>query len=121
VRKKPLQIGKSTWTILERWHAFFKCSFSVDRRDDGPFRANASLETKHNNPKFVAVLKEGKNTENRDLPLLVYRDAFILPEDKNKAAGMILKVFLEHHWGNTWRHKATGNFPCGFVVIISSN
>jgi hypothetical protein len=35
----------------------FKCSFSKGGRDDGPCRANASLETKHNNPIICSSLK----------------------------------------------------------------
>ena len=49
------------------------------------------------------VLKPNGNFPNNQLPVLIYKHALNLPEQKNKAAKMAQQIFSENDWGNTWR------------------
>src|SRR5438477_87320 len=42
---------------------------------------------------------------NSRLPVLIYRNAVDLPDQKNKSATIIQKIFLQNDWSNTWRNS----------------
>jgi uncharacterized protein YjlB len=50
------------------------------------------------------VLKRNKSFPNSHYPVLIYRKAIALPFQKNKAAGIIQKIFAGNSWGNSWRN-----------------
>ncbi len=57
------------------------------------------------NPDIITrQLKQNKFFPNSELPLLIYKTALILPDQKNKAADIVQKTFLRNNWGNTWRN-----------------
>lgn len=57
------------------------------------------------NPHIIdRIFGKNKFFPNNDLPLLIYQNAFILPDQKNKAAEIVQKIFLRNDWGNTWRN-----------------
>jgi len=50
------------------------------------------------------ALKQNAKVPNSKLPVLVYREVFILPKQKNKSAEIIQKTFLKNGWSNSWRN-----------------
>src|SRR3954469_24841430 len=50
------------------------------------------------------ILKRNKNFPNSKLPVLIYRKALSLPEQKNKAANIAQKLLIRNGWSNTWRN-----------------
>jgi uncharacterized protein YjlB len=50
------------------------------------------------------VLKRNKNFPNSKLPVLIYRKAITLPEQKNAAAIIAQKTFIHNGWSNSWRN-----------------
>lgn len=57
------------------------------------------------NPDIITrLLKQNKFFPNSKLPLLIYKTALNLPDQKNKAADIVQKTFLRNNWGNTWRN-----------------
>jgi uncharacterized protein YjlB len=49
------------------------------------------------------VLKPNKGFPNNKLPVLIYRNAIQLPEQKNRAANIAQKLFIRNGWSNSWR------------------
>jgi uncharacterized protein YjlB len=49
---------------------------------------------------------EGVFPNNANLPLLIYRDAVVLPE--RQAAAFFEAVFAAHQWGSAWRNGIYG-------------
>lgn len=49
-------------------------------------------------------MKKNKLFPNSELPLIIYKDAIILPDQKNKSAEIVQSLFLRNNWGNTWRN-----------------
>ena len=49
-------------------------------------------------------LKRNKNFPNSTLPVLIYKKVLILPDQKNKAAEIIQKIFAKNSWSNAWRN-----------------
>jgi uncharacterized protein YjlB len=57
------------------------------------------------NPDIMTVnLRPNKNFPNSALPVLIYKNACLLPEQKNKAAEIIRGVFLKNSWSNSWKN-----------------
>lgn len=55
------------------------------------------------NPHILQIrLKRNKNFPNSRLPVLIYKEAFILPHQKKKAAEIIQKIFSRNGWRNSW-------------------
>ncbi len=50
------------------------------------------------------VLKRNKNFPNSRLPVIIYQEALVLPSQKNKASGIIQKIFAGNGWSNSWRN-----------------
>lgn len=48
------------------------------------------------------VIKLNKNFPNSELPLLIYKDAFYLGKQKNKAVQSLQTIFNKNNWKNTW-------------------
>ena len=49
-------------------------------------------------------LKENKNFPNSPLPVLIYKKAINLPDQKNHAADIIQQTLLHNGWKNSWRN-----------------
>src|SRR5436190_8019136 len=49
-------------------------------------------------------LKRYKNFPNNHLPVLIYRKAIDLPDQKNKSTEIIRKIFAKNGWRNSWRN-----------------
>lgn len=57
------------------------------------------------NPHIVSLLlKRNGYFPNSALPVLVYRQVLQLPDQRNRAAGIVQKLVLSHGWANTWRN-----------------
>ncbi len=57
------------------------------------------------NPHLISFsLKRNKNFPNNHLPVLIYKGCFLLPNQKNKAADIVQKIFISHGWSNSWRN-----------------
>jgi len=63
------------------------------------------VERINTNPHILHFsLKRNENFPNSTIPVLIYRDVFILPDQKNKASGIIQKIFSRNGWSNSWRN-----------------
>lgn len=49
-------------------------------------------------------LKLNKNFPNSHLPVLIYKPAFILPEQKKRAVTIIQEIFAKNGWSNSWKN-----------------
>jgi uncharacterized protein YjlB len=49
-------------------------------------------------------LKRRKYFPNNSLPVLVYKQVFNLPHQKNKASDIAQQTFLRNSWSNSWRN-----------------
>jgi len=57
------------------------------------------------NPDILTVnLRSNKNFPNSLLPVIIYKQACLLPQQKNKAAEIIRGVFLKNSWANSWKN-----------------
>lgn len=57
------------------------------------------------NPEIITIsCSRNKYFPNNRLPVLLYRNAIDLPDQKNKAAAILQKIFLNHGWSNTWKN-----------------
>jgi uncharacterized protein YjlB len=57
------------------------------------------------NPVIVDIsLRSNKNFPNSILPVIIYKNACVLPEQKNKAVEIIRQVFLKNSWSNSWKN-----------------
>jgi uncharacterized protein YjlB len=64
-----------------------------------------SQERINENPHIISfVRKRNKYFPNSTLPVLIYKDSFHLPRQKNKAAMIIQSVFIRNGWSNSWRN-----------------
>ena len=48
------------------------------------------------------IFKTNKNFPNSRLPLLIYKKACLLGKQRNKAAGILQKLFNKNNWKNSW-------------------
>src|SRR4051812_26188737 len=63
------------------------------------------MERANTNPHISSfVLKRNGNFPNSKLPVLIYRKALLLPDQKNKAATISQKLFSRNGWSNSWRN-----------------
>jgi uncharacterized protein YjlB len=46
--------------------------------------------------------KSNKNFPNSELPLLIYKKACVLGQQKNKCAQLLQTIFHKNNWKNTW-------------------
>jgi uncharacterized protein YjlB len=57
------------------------------------------------NPRIVAIeLHQHKNFPNSKFPVLIYKNACLLPQQKNKAAEILRHIFLKNSWSNSWKN-----------------
>jgi uncharacterized protein YjlB len=57
------------------------------------------------NPHIVEIkLKRNKFFPNNSLPVIIYREAFSIPDQKNKAAVIVEKIFARNGWSNSWKN-----------------
>lgn len=57
------------------------------------------------NPHIIHIkLKRNKYFPNSKYPVLIYKEAFKLPKQKNKASEIIQTIFIQNGWSNTWRN-----------------
>ena len=62
-------------------------------------------ERVNTNPGIVNLKIPGnKNFPNSSLPVLLYKNALVLPHQKNKAAEITQQVFIRNGWSNSWRN-----------------
>jgi len=50
------------------------------------------------------ILKPNGNFPNNNLPVLIYKKAFLFSENKNEAASTAEEVFRKNNWGNNWQN-----------------
>ncbi len=63
------------------------------------------MKRQNTNPEITSkTIGRNKFFPNSRLPLIIYRSALNLPEQRNKAAEIVQKIFLRNNWGNTWRN-----------------
>lgn len=74
------------------------------------------------------ALKRNKDFPNSKLPVLIYRNALELPEQKNRAATIAQKLFIQNGWSNSWRngiydfhHYHSLTHECMAVCMGSAN
>lgn len=48
------------------------------------------------------IFKPNKDFPNSKLPLLIYKQVFLLGKQKNKAARSLQKIFHKNNWKNSW-------------------
>lgn len=57
------------------------------------------------NPHIISfVLTANKNFPNNHLPVVIYKECIRLPAQRNKAATIMQKTFINHGWSNSWRN-----------------
>jgi uncharacterized protein YjlB len=62
-------------------------------------------ERANTNPHISSfILKRKGYFPNSKLPVLIYRKGIRLPDQKNKAATIVQKLFIRHGWSNSWRN-----------------
>lgn len=63
------------------------------------------IERINTNPHIIHIeLKRNKHFPNSKHPVLIYKEAFTLPKQKNKASEIIQTIFIRNGWSNTWRN-----------------
>jgi uncharacterized protein YjlB len=59
----------------------------------------------NSNPHILhIILKRNKFFPNSRQPVLVYKGALLLPQQKNKASEIAQKIFARNGWSNSWRN-----------------
>lgn len=66
---------------------FTGCSVLVEGKGNSLFKADTSLQTKHNNPSFVALLLVRKTTENGGKNHNDLKDLILLNEGRLRTTG----------------------------------
>ena len=62
-------------------------------------------ERVHTNPHILHfILKQNKKIPNSKLPVLIYKAALGLPNQKNKSSEIVQKIFARNGWSNSWRN-----------------
>ena len=57
------------------------------------------------NPHIESIkLKRKKYFPNNSLPVLIFREAVLLPSQKNKAALIVEKILARNGWSNSWKN-----------------
>lgn len=74
------------------------------------------------------VLARNAYFPNSSLPVLIYKNVIELPQQKNKAATIVQKLFLSRGWSNSWRngiydfhHYHSNTHECMAVCAGSAN
>ena len=63
------------------------------------------MERINTNPHILDIrLKRNKNFPNSTLPVIIYKNAFDLPHQKNKSALIVEKIFARNGWSNSWKN-----------------
>jgi uncharacterized protein YjlB len=63
------------------------------------------MERINMNPNIVHVkIRGNKDFPNNSLPVLLYKNALMLPHQKNKAAEIAQQIFFRNGWSNSWRN-----------------
>lgn len=63
------------------------------------------MQRTNTNPHITKfTLKRNRDFPNSKLPVLIYRDALLLPEQKNRSATIAQKLFISNGWSNSWRN-----------------
>lgn len=87
------------------------------------------MERANTNPHILTLmLQRNAFFPNSIYPVLVYRKALHLPEQKNKAAVIVQKLFNRNGWSNSWRngiydfhHYHSNTHECMAVCAGSAN